>query len=61
MASPDQPVSVPTDAVLAIVENQRNAAHTELAKAQVLINQLVAERDELAAENERLRGGTPND
>ena len=48
-------VTVSTDAVLVVVENQRNSAHTELAKAQVLINQLVAERDELAAENERLR------
>lgn len=54
VSSPDQPMSVPTDAVLAVVEKQRNAAHTELAKAQVLIEQL-------AAEVERLRGGTAND
>jgi hypothetical protein len=49
----NQSLSVPTDEVLKVVENQRNAAHTELAKAQVLI-------EHLAAENERLRGGTPD-
>lgn len=59
--SSDQPISLPADAVLAVVENQRNSAHTELAKAQVLINLVVAERDELAAEVDRLRGGgTPD-
>lgn len=54
MTSPNQPMSVSTDAVLAVVENQRNAAHTELAKAQVLIDQLLAE-------NKRLRGGDLED
>ncbi|MFG1683487.1 hypothetical protein ACGFNP_25185 [Nonomuraea sp. NPDC049269] len=54
--SSDQPISLPADAVLAVVEGQRNSAHTELAKAQVLINQLAAERDEARAEVERVRG-----
>lgn len=56
--SSDQPMSVPTDAVLAVVEKQRNAAHTELATAQVLIDQLLQERDQLAAELAALRGST---
>jgi hypothetical protein len=52
MTTPDQPMSVPADAVLAIVESQRNVLHTELAKAQVLIEQQ-------AAEIARLTGETP--
>ena len=47
-------VSVPVDAVLKVVEGQRNSALDELAKAQVLIEQL-------AAENKRLRGGDLED
>jgi hypothetical protein len=50
----EQPMSVPTDAVLVATQRQRNNALDELAKAEVLIEQLMAE-------NERLRGGTPND
>ena len=49
-----EPMTVPTEAVLAATAAQRNNALDELAKAQVLIEQL-------AAENERLRGSsTPN-
>ena len=44
-------LTVPTEAVLAATAAQRNSALDELAKAQVLIEQL-------AAENERLRGDT---
>lgn len=49
--SQEQPLSVPTEAVLAVVQGQRNNALDELAKAQVFIEQLMAE-------NERLRGGS---
>lgn len=52
----NQQLSVPTDAVLGVVAGQRNSALDELAKAQVVVEQLVAERDRLAAEVERLRG-----
>lgn len=47
-------VSVPVDAVLKVVEGQRNSALDELAKAQVLIEQLTAEI-------ERLRSGDTPD
>jgi cell division protein FtsB len=50
----NQQLSVPTDAVLAAVAGQRNSALDELAKAQIVIEQLVRERDQLAAEVERL-------
>jgi cell division protein FtsB len=52
----DNQLSVPTDAVLGVVSAQRNSALDELAKAQVVVEQLVAERDRLAAEVERLSG-----
>jgi hypothetical protein len=47
--------SVPTDAVLAKVEEQRNTALTDNAKLSVLVDQLTAERDQLAADLEKLR------
>ncbi len=47
--------SVPTDAVLAKVEVQRNSLLTENATLSVLVEQLMAERDRLAAEVEKLR------
>jgi cell division protein FtsB len=51
-----QNLSVSHEAVLAIVQAQRNTAFDELAKAQVVVDQLVAERDSLAAEVKELRG-----
>jgi hypothetical protein len=62
--SAEQPISVPVDRVLVATQGQRNTAFDELAKAQAFIEQLAAERDELAAEVERLReangdGGRP--
>ena len=60
MTNTDQPISVPTDALLPVVIEQRNSALTEVAGWKVLAQQAMAERDELAAEVERLRGGTPN-
>jgi hypothetical protein len=53
--SDEQPVSVPVDRVLVVTQSQRNGALDELAMAQVLIEQLTAERDRLAAEVKRLR------
>lgn len=49
-----EPITVPTEAVLAATAAQRNSALDELAKAQVLI-------DQLSAENERLRGAAVED
>lgn len=51
----DEARTVPTDSVLAVVAAQRNTALDELAKAQVLIDQLAAERDEARTELEKLR------
>lgn len=60
MADPGQQgIQVPTDALLPIVIEQRNNALTEVAGWKVLAQQAMAERDELAAEIERLRG-TPD-
>lgn len=59
MDNQQQQMSVPSDAVLGVVAGQRNAALDELAKAQVVIEQLVRERDRLAAEAERLKDGQP--
>jgi peptidoglycan hydrolase CwlO-like protein len=47
--------SVPTDAVLAKVEEQRNSLLTENATLSVLVDQLTAERDQLAVDLEKLR------
>lgn len=52
-----QQLSVPTDAVLAVVAGQRNAALDENAQLRVLVEQLVIERDDLAVEVGRLREG----
>lgn len=52
-----QQLSVPTDAVLAVVAGQRNAALDENAQLRVLVEQLVRERDDLAVEVGRLREG----
>lgn len=61
MADPGQQgIQVPTDALLPIVIEQRNNALTEVAGWKVLAQQAMAERDELAAEVERLRTGTPD-
>ncbi|MEV5561067.1 hypothetical protein AB0L44_46160 [Nonomuraea wenchangensis] len=51
----EQQVSVPVDRVLAVTQQQRNGVLDELAMAQVLTEHLTAERDELAAEVQRLR------
>lgn len=48
-------LSVPTEAVLAATQRQRNAALDENAGLWALVEQLTTERDELAAEVERLR------
>lgn len=57
----EQSLSVPTDLVLAEVVQQRNAASDEVAQWRALALQTMAERDELAAEVERLRGsGSPD-
>ncbi|MFI7449532.1 hypothetical protein ACIBQX_18695 [Nonomuraea sp. NPDC049714] len=47
--------SVPTDAVLAKVEEQRNSLLTENATLAVLVDQLMAERDQALADLEKLR------
>lgn len=49
-------MTVPLEAVADAISKQRNMAFDELAKAQVFIDQLTAERDQLTAEVERLRG-----
>jgi hypothetical protein len=48
-------MSVPTEAVLFKTARQRNNAFDELAKAEVLIEQLVEENTKLAAELEQMR------
>lgn len=58
MTEPQQETIVPTEAVLAIVEAQRNAALTESAQMRALAQQFMAERDQERAENARLRGDT---
>ncbi|NUW45535.1 hypothetical protein [Nonomuraea rhodomycinica] len=52
-------LSVATDAVLKVTAGQRNAALDENAQLRALVQQLVDERDELAAENKRLRAAGP--
>jgi peptidoglycan hydrolase CwlO-like protein len=47
--------SVPTDAVLAKVEEQRNSLLTENATLSVLVDQLKAELDQARADLEKLR------
>lgn len=51
----DEGLTVPTDSVLAAVANQRNTAFDALARAEVFIEQLMQERNQFAAEVERLR------
>lgn len=55
MSQPDQQLSVPTDAVLAATTAQRNAAYDRLAQMEALVQQLVADRNQLADELEKLR------
>ena len=54
-----EPMQVPLEPLVQVVADQRNNAHTELAKAQVIINQLVADNEQLRAENARLSGDKP--
>ncbi|MEW1838560.1 hypothetical protein AB0392_11450 [Nonomuraea angiospora] len=46
----DSPIDLPADAVLQVTASQRNNAMDELAKAHVVIAQLVAENERLTAE-----------
>lgn len=56
MQQPDQQqLSVPLEGLLAAVEEQRNAALTDAAQMRALARQAIAERDQLAAELEKLR------
>lgn len=48
--------TVSTDLMLAVVEEQRNQALTAVAQWQALAIEVRAERDQLAAELEQLRG-----
>ncbi|MFD1547023.1 hypothetical protein [Nonomuraea guangzhouensis] len=57
----EQSLSVPTDLVLAEVTRQRNTAFDEVAQWRALAQQIMAERDELAAEVELLRSGSTPD
>ncbi|MFI7470505.1 hypothetical protein [Nonomuraea sp. NPDC049646] len=50
-----QGYEVPLDALLSAVEEQRNAALTQAAQMRALATQFKAERDQLAAEVEKLR------
>lgn len=52
----DNQLSVPIEAVLKNVTDQRNNALDENAGLRAVLDQVVAERDQLAAEVERLRG-----
>ncbi|MEV0236862.1 hypothetical protein [Nonomuraea sp. NPDC050786] len=56
----DSPVTVPAEAVLAVTAQQRNDLMDELAKAHVIIGQVVAERDKLA-EQLRARDSSEDD
>ena len=65
MSEPQQLI-VPTEDVLAVVEEQRNVALTEVARMRALaqkfateLGQEQTENARLTAEVERLRGGTP--
>ncbi|MCK2219690.1 hypothetical protein MF672_038730 [Actinomadura sp. ATCC 31491] len=51
----DSQLSVPIEAVAPILADQRNAALDQAAQWQALAMQLKAERDQLAAEVEKLR------
>lgn len=50
-----QGIEVSTDAVLVEISGQRNMAHDQVAQLTALVKQLMAERDQLAAELGRLR------
>lgn len=52
----DQQLSVPLEPFAQVVEEQRNAALTKAAQWQALAMQALAERDQLAAELQQLRG-----
>lgn len=56
MSDTEQTRPVPIEGTLAVTQRQRNNALDENAKLWALVEQLTAERDELAAELERLRG-----
>lgn len=51
----NQQLSVPVEAVAQAVADQRNAALDQAAQWQALAMELMAERDQLAAEVEKLR------
>lgn len=53
----NQQLSVPVEAVTQAVKDQRNQALDQAAQWQALAMQLVAERDQLAAELAQLRAG----
>lgn len=57
--SPEQPLSVPVDRVLAVTQGQRNTVMDENAQLRALVDQLLEEKKALAAEAERLRAGVP--
>ncbi len=52
----NQELPVPLDALVVVTSQQRNTALDRAAQLEVLVQQLIRERDELAAEVERLRG-----
>ncbi|MER7500435.1 hypothetical protein AB0L05_27635 [Nonomuraea pusilla] len=57
----NQQTAVPIEAVLTAVAEQRNAALDDAAQLRVLAHQLMAERDQLAAELAQLRAaGEPS-
>jgi hypothetical protein len=55
MQQPEQQLTVPVEAVAQAVAEQRNTALDQAAQWQALAQQLMAERDRLAADLEKLR------
>lgn len=55
----DQQITVSLEAILAATAVQRNDAHDRLAQMEAYVQQLTAERDQLAAEVEELRADAP--
>jgi hypothetical protein len=57
MQQPEQQLIVPVEAVVPVISEQRNQALDQAAQWQALAMQLMAERDQLAADLEKLRAG----
>jgi hypothetical protein len=55
MQQPEQQLSVPVEAVAPVLAQQRNTAMDQVAQLEAFAMQLMTERDQLAAEVEKLR------